>query len=181
MHLTTDDERALERQLAAGDRAAAERLAELTYRRIYGCLLGMCGDAELAADLTQETYRRAWRGLPGFRGECRFSTWLYRIAHTTYLNQRRAPRRLVVFEDAALTRLQGHAGHGGAERIDGEWLRRSVLALPDPLRAMVAAHYWGDMPVREIARQERVSSVAIRKRLKKALAILAGAMGRDAR
>jgi RNA polymerase sigma factor (sigma-70 family) len=51
-------------------------------------------------------------------------------------------------------------------------LRRAVMLLPDELRFAVSAHYWGDAPVREIARIEGVSEVAIRKRLKRAFAVL---------
>ena len=59
--------------LAAGDRAAAERLVEQTYRRVHGFLLKLCGDPELAADLTQESYRRAWDALASFDGRAQFA------------------------------------------------------------------------------------------------------------
>ncbi|WP_255553234.1 sigma factor [Ktedonobacter sp. SOSP1-52] len=40
-------------------------------------------DDDAASERTQETFLAAWRGLPSFRGEVRFSTWLYRIALTS--------------------------------------------------------------------------------------------------
>ena len=48
-----------------------------------------------------------------------------------------------------------------------------IQALPDELRFTVAARFWRGLPVREIARLEGVTGAAIRKRLKKALALLA--------
>jgi len=45
----------------------------------------MLGSEEEAQDLTQDIFVAAFRGIPKFRGEARFSTWLYRIA----LNQTR--------------------------------------------------------------------------------------------
>lgn len=47
------------------------------------------GDAAAADDLAQETFLLAWRKLDQFRGEARFSTWLYRIAYACFLQARR--------------------------------------------------------------------------------------------
>ena len=38
----------------------------------------MCGESA-ADDVTQEAFLAAWRALPDFRGDCHFSTWLYRL------------------------------------------------------------------------------------------------------
>ena len=55
------------------------------------------------------------------------------------------------------------------------------LALPEELRYTVTAVFWGDLPVKEIARQEGITPVGIRKRLKKAFRLLALALEEDAR
>lgn len=186
-----DVERRLIAALADGDRAAAEELVERTYRRVYSLLHRLTGgDAELAADLTQETYRKAWSALGGFDGRSRLGTWLHRIAYTTFLNHRRRPQLVVAVEDPEEAALGAPAGGDPPafgtqdpppdERLDAARgaarLRRAVLALPDSLRYTVTARFWGELPVREIARQEGVTSVAIRKRLLKAMAILADSL-----
>lgn len=48
------------------------------------------GDEARADDLAQETFLLAWRKLHQFRGEARFSTWLYRIAYSCFLQARRS-------------------------------------------------------------------------------------------
>lgn len=45
----------------------------------------LANDPAIADDLAQDTFVLAWRKLGQFRGESRFSTWLYRIAHTCFL------------------------------------------------------------------------------------------------
>ena len=170
--------------LAAGDRSAAERLVERTYRGVFSLLRRLSGDADLAADLTQETYRKAWAALPGFDRRAQFSTWLFRIAYTTFLNHLRRPRRLVPLEDKHEATIPDPAP--GADEVvgrdmEGDRLRRAVLALPDELRYLVTAIFWGDLPVKELARQEGITPVAIRKRLRKALRLLALALEEDAR
>ncbi len=171
------EELRLLRAAAAGDPAAAERLVDGTYRTIYGALHRLAGgDSDLAADLTQETYRKAWAALGGFRGRARFSTWLYRIAYTTFLSHARRPHRLLPLEEETARALDDPAPgpHEHAERSrTGERLRRAVLALPEDLRFTITARYWRGLAVREIARLEGVTSVAIRKRLKRAEGLLA--------
>ena len=165
-------ERRLLAAVAAGDRKAAEQLVERTYRGVFSLQRRLCGDPDLAADLTQETYRKAWDALPGFDGRAQFSTWLFRIAYTTFLNHMRRPRRLVPLEEK----------HETADRsAEGGRLRRAVLSLPEELRFTVTALFWGDLPVKEVARQEGVTPVAIRKRLKRALGMLALALEEDVR
>lgn len=170
--------------LAGGDREAAERLVELTYRGVFALLRRLCGDQDLASDLTQETYRKAWDGLSGFDARAKFSTWLCRIAYNTFLNHLRRPRRLVPLEDQHEATVADPAPSAD-ERVDqtvaGDRLRQAVLALPDDLRFTVTALFWGDLPVKEVARQEGVTTVAIRKRLKKALQILARTLGEEVR
>ncbi len=75
---------------------------ELTYPLIYRSLYRLCGDGDTASDLTQDTYARAWRALDQFDGRSRFSTWLYRIAYTTFLNHVRRPQRFVQLDDATV-------------------------------------------------------------------------------
>jgi DNA-directed RNA polymerase specialized sigma24 family protein len=57
--------------------------------------------------------------------------------------------------------------------VSGERLRHAVMALPEPLRETITAHFWGGTDIPDIARDERITAVAIRKRIKKALAVLA--------
>jgi RNA polymerase sigma-70 factor (ECF subfamily) len=54
------------------------------------------GDHSWADDLAQETFIQAWRKLHQFRADARFSTWLYRIAYTTFLQARRGRRDALV-------------------------------------------------------------------------------------
>jgi RNA polymerase sigma-70 factor, ECF subfamily len=159
----------------------AEELVQSTYRMIYSTLFRLTGgDAELAADLTQETYRKAWASLDGFAGRAQFSTWLYRIAYTTFLNHARRPRLFVPLDDGArLEAWRDPAPREDEELIDRETqerLRRAVLELPEELRFAVTAHYWQGVPIAEIAKLENISSVGIRKRIRRAVKRLALAL-----
>lgn len=174
------DEHALFAAFAAGDRAAGERLVEATYGQIYGALFRMTGgNADLAADLTQDTYRKAWESIGGFAGRSRFSTWLYRIAYTTFLNHVRRPLRLVPLDEPIEAVVADPAPREDellAAAEERRRLRAAVLELDDDLRFAVAAHYWAEVPVKEIARHEGLTPVGIRKRLGRALRALDAAL-----
>jgi RNA polymerase sigma-70 factor (ECF subfamily) len=172
------DEAELLADLRRGDRMAAEMLVEITYPLVYRSLHRMCGDPDAASDLTQDTYARAWRALDQFDGRSRFSTWLYRIAYTTFLNHVRRPQRFVQLDDTTVPLGSGVAiEQDPMPGLDAARLRRAVLALPEELRFAVTAHFWGEVPVREIARQQGLSGVAIRKRLRRAISRLRAELG----
>lgn len=54
-----------------------------------------CGDVALADDLAQDTFVRAFLHIKDFRGDARFSTWLYRIAYNAFLGEKRKNRKHV--------------------------------------------------------------------------------------
>jgi RNA polymerase sigma factor (sigma-70 family) len=76
--LLTDDRRAFEQLMRRHQGMVRAQLRRLLH-----------GDEARADDLAQETFLLAWRKLDQFRGEARFSTWLYRIAYTCFLQARR--------------------------------------------------------------------------------------------
>jgi RNA polymerase sigma-70 factor (ECF subfamily) len=169
--------------LARGDRQAAESLLAGTYRLVYASLFRLCGgDADLAADLTQDTYRKAWQALPGFDGRSELSTWLYRIAYNTFLNHLRRPRPLLDDGELAarLVATDPDPDTTAVAAEEAERLRRAVLTLPEDLRFTVSAHFWSELPVSEIAAAEGITTVAVRKRLKRAFAALRVALEEDA-
>jgi len=177
---TAIDERQLLVAAAAGDRESAGELVDRTYSTVYASLFKLTGgDEELASDLTQDTYRKAWASLSRFRGGSAFSTWLYRIAYNTFLNHVRRPRRLVPIEERH-ERAVSDPAPGGDELVeqsqDAALVRKAVLELPEDLRLTVTARYWGEVPVREIARSVGITEPAVRKRIKRALRILGHAM-----
>src|SRR5207244_2672282 len=177
-----NEERRLLAAIRGGDRGAAEELVERTYSAVYASLYRLCGDGDLAADLTQDTYRKAWEALSGFDGRSQFFTWLYRIAYTTFLNHIRRPRRMTPLDEAPEMRDETPtADQVLSEREESDRLRDAVMQLPEDLRFTVTAHFWGGLAVKEIARIENITSVAIRKRLRKAFSILETSLGEEPR
>lgn len=80
------DQALVARVLLADDRRAFEQLLRRHQGMVRSQLRRLLhGDHAAADDLAQETFLLAWRKLDQFRGEARFSTWLYRVAYSCFL------------------------------------------------------------------------------------------------
>src|SRR5580765_468506 len=77
---------------AAGDDSAFETIVLRYQARVYR-LAGRLTSETDAPDVLQETFLQVHKHLPSFRGDSRFSTWLYRIATNACLMHRRARAR----------------------------------------------------------------------------------------
>jgi RNA polymerase sigma-70 factor, ECF subfamily len=169
------DERTLLQAIRQGDEMAAEELVERTYSAVFASIYRLCGDSDLAADLTQETYQKAWGALAGFDGRSQLFTWLYRIAYTTFLNHVRRPRRMTSLDEPDSFDVPDDSPRVDdvlADEEEAESLRKAVMQLPEDLRFTVTAHFWGGLAVKEIAEIEKITTVAIRKRLHRAFSLL---------
>jgi RNA polymerase sigma-70 factor, ECF subfamily len=90
-----DPDELLVRRAQRGERFAFEKLVERHEQRLYTLAARVLGSRDEAADAVQDALVRAWLALPKFRGDARFSTWLYRItvnaAHDARAKRRAAP------------------------------------------------------------------------------------------
>jgi RNA polymerase sigma-70 factor (ECF subfamily) len=81
------DDVALVSACRVGDQDAFAQLVQRHQRYVFNLVFRMLEQYEEANEVTQETFLAAWQGLSGFRGDARFSTWLYRIAYNCALKQ----------------------------------------------------------------------------------------------
>lgn len=89
------------RVLLTDDRSAFEQLVRRHQGMVRAQLRRLLrGDAAGAEDLAQDTFILAWRKLDQFRGDARFSTWLYRIAYSCFLQAYRKQSRFIDDADA---------------------------------------------------------------------------------
>ncbi|MDO4974555.1 MAG: sigma-70 family RNA polymerase sigma factor [Eubacteriales bacterium] len=92
--MTQEEELRLIRRVQAGETEAFEGLVRAHEKTVYNLALRMTGDAQDAEDMAQEAFLKAYRSLGDFRGESKFSVWLYRIVSNVCLDHlRRQSRR----------------------------------------------------------------------------------------
>lgn len=89
-------------QAKKGDADAFAFLVETYETSVYRLALRMCGNAHDAEEVAQEAFVAAWKGLPAFRGDSKFSSWLYQLttnAAIDFLRREKRHRAAVPMED----------------------------------------------------------------------------------
>lgn len=144
-----------------------------THRDTFTLAVRLTGNEEDARDVTQEAYLRAYRALPGFRGDARFSTWMYRVTANcaaTHLGRRNRHRHEQLPDAAELIDLR--ADVDPELRADAADLRDRLVvaldALPPKLRAVVVLRDVYELSHEAIAAELGISSTAAKVRLHRA-------------
>ncbi|MCC6179233.1 MAG: sigma-70 family RNA polymerase sigma factor [Chloroflexi bacterium] len=154
----TDPQLELVRRAQAGDRAAVAALVEQHQRYVYSIAMTILRDPNEAADLTQDAFIRVMRSLGSYRGETKFTTWLYRLVVNLGIDRlRRRGMHVASLDDAAAiidVASENPADDAPAliERGEqAEAIRRALDRLPDAQRLALTLHYFEDLRYEDIA------------------------------
>ncbi|HVO09935.1 MAG TPA: sigma-70 family RNA polymerase sigma factor [Vicinamibacteria bacterium] len=146
-----EEEGALVEACRHGEREAFDRLVVRYQRDIYRLCYRYVNDHEDANDLAQEAFLKAWRAIGRFRGESRFSTWLYRIAVNACLNHR-ALRRPATEELKDSLPDPGRGALSAVESADeSRRVREAVARLPERQRATLILKVYQELSHEEVA------------------------------
>lgn len=134
----TASEEHLAHAAANGDAIAFAALLERVYERVFALAFRMTGRRADAEDLTQDICAALPGKLAGFRGEARFSTWLYRVTMNAAHDRRRRAQRhaRAASEWGEVETLRRAEADAAAQAQD--WLARTMAALPEELRDTLA-------------------------------------------
>jgi RNA polymerase sigma-70 factor, ECF subfamily len=175
----TDEE--LVARAQGGDIESFNQLILRWERPIYALAYRVIGKEEDARDVCQDAFLRAYRALPGFKGQAKFSSWLYRIAlnlcRDWIRRQRRAPVSQLP-EDTDATELAAETGP--VESIEDLVARRELSAIVEEAMselseeqrtAIILKEYHG-MTFQEIADMQGCPLSTVKTRLYQGLSLL---------
>ena len=166
------DANQLTEKARCGDRAAAARLIELFYERIYAFLRRLAANDADAADLTQRTFGRVWQALPTFAGRSSVSSWMHSIAYHVYVDWRRADRHTEPRSNewwAARPTWEARPDEIVALADSAAAVYGSVEELEPDLRHTVQLHYYQNLTLQETADAMGVATSTVKYRLRQAL------------
>ena len=173
-----DEDEALLKAALNGSSFAWEKLVKSYERKIYNYGLRLTGNNTDAMDLTQEVFLGVYRNLHRFRGDAKFSSWLFRIAHNKAidLNRRRSIIQGNTFsyldsEDVQIPELST-INEPDRQMISGQEnqeIRGLMQTLPIEQRLVVELKIFQSHTFEEIAKLQDISENTAKTRFYSAL------------
>ena len=178
-----EDDASLVEKARGGDYGAFEELVKRHQGKTYALALGIVKNAAEAEEVVQDTFFSAFQHLDGFRGDARFTTWIYRVATNHALMKLRKKRPEAI---GGLLELEPHFSTEGTSPFDALslWARRpddalqdrevtaaleaSLDLLDDEDRALLLARAIHDASHEDLAHQFNTTVPAIKSRLHRA-------------
>lgn len=149
-------------QLKQGDEAAFKSIVAQWQNMVYNTVLGIVQNNTEAEDITQEVFIKVFENISSFKGESKFSTWLYRIATTKALDFLRSKKRKKRFgfmkslfgseheEEPQLADFY-HPGVSLENKERSAVLFRAIGKLPDNQKAAFTLHKLEGLSYQEIS------------------------------
>src|SRR4051812_20334322 len=185
--MTWSDEELVARSIG-GDPDSFNQLVLRWERPIYALAYRVIGREEDARDVCQETFLRAFRALNGFKGQAKFSSWLYRIALNLCRDWIRRERRAPVAqapEGVDIIELAGESTPSEsiedlvARREIGRAVARAMAVLPDEQRTAIVLKEYHGLTFQEIADLLDCPLSTVKTRLYQGLTVLRRQLARD--
>ena len=169
-----------------GDVSAFNEIVGRWEGKLYNFVYRYLGDAEEAKDITQESFVRAYSHIEGFRGQSKFSSWLYQIAlnlcrsklrrsmahPTVSIDDREEDNPLWALPDNRATPVE-HS----LERERAVAVREALTQLPEAQRTVIILKEYNGLKFREIADILDTPESTVKSRLYHGLENLAQALG----
>ena len=129
---------------------------------LRGFLLALCcGNKCDADDLAQDSLVKAYLSCAGYQDVGRFRSWLFKIAHNTFLNHKASCRTMESIDDAK-TLVSTNAADAGFQH---QSLYLALRTLPPKERSAITLFYLSGYNIKEIAQITQTSEVAVKKQL----------------
>jgi RNA polymerase sigma-70 factor, ECF subfamily len=178
--MTWSDEELVAKSVG-GDADSFNQLILRWERPIYALAYRVIGREEDARDVCQETFLRAFRALGGFRGQAKFSSWLYRIALNLCRDWVRRERRSPTVQapedidilDLASTRGPSESIEDLVARKDlARTVERAMAHLPEEQRTAIILKEYHGLTFQEIADLLGCPLSTVKTRLYQGLSVL---------
>ena len=152
-----------------GDKAAFSWLVNRYSDMVYSIALKILKNAADAEDLSQDVFISAFQSLPDYRGNSKFSTWLYRITFNKAISMFRKTKYEIITDDEKHLESRGGREYLNQGLTDDEEkikiLESVIRQLPEDEQLMIMLHYFEDQSIDEISTITRISTSNVKVKL----------------
>lgn len=153
-----------------GDSRAYSFLVEKYQNFVYTIVIRMVKVKEEAEEVSQDTFIKAFQSLSSYRGESKFSTWLYSIAYRKALDRIRKNNKInttELIEEITESNFESieNALHYIQEQERNEIIKKCILQLKEQEAAIITFYYYEDLTVKEIAKITQLTEDNIKIKL----------------
>lgn len=173
--MTEVSEKKIIEKVLGGDANAFEELVLRYEKTVYNLALRMVGDRDDAFDMTQEAFIKAYGSLSSFRGDSKFSVWIYRITTNVCLDFLRSKSRkqqvsLTVSDDDEDAQLDIPDPKADPEqqlikKISMQSVEEGLKTLPDKQRQILVMRELGGMSYAEIGKALSIEEGTVKSRI----------------
>lgn len=145
-------------------------LIEKYKHMLYTLTIGIVKNREEAEEISQDSFVKAYKNLASFKGDSKFSTWVYKIAYYASLDMVKKKKRYIYTEDIDEVR-EGELGSVQdslkclEEKERKEVINNALLKLPDEERVIITLFYFEDLSIKEISKVVNLSEDNIKVKL----------------
>ncbi len=174
--MTREQELTIIRRVQHGDTDAFELLVAAYEKNVFNVALQMTGNREDAQDMAQEAFLKAYSSLSSFRGDSKFSSWLYRIVSNVCLDYKRKQIRrpsssLTVEDDDGETLQLAIADESQSperlleQKLTREAVRRGLQELPEEQRHILLLREIQGLSYEEIGEAMDLEAGTVKSRI----------------
>lgn len=156
-----------------GDTNSFAYLVDSYKDMVFSLAYKMTKNKEESEEVSQDTFIKAYKNLNKFKGESKFSTWLYRIAYHTSLDQiKKDKNNNATFEIHEVTLNQIQSADDilqGIERKErAKIMDECLLRLPEEERSILWMFYYDELSLKEIVEVTSLSEANVKVKLHRA-------------
>ncbi len=174
------DDALLIKRAQSGETEAFRQLVERSKVNVYRLAYDLTGNRHDAEDLSQDVFVKAYRSLHSFRGDAKWSTWLYRITVNTCHDHRETVSHKImkaredIHEHEEVSANHNAGGYVSPDRtaesrLIQDSIEKALSTLSQRERAVFTLRHYHDLPLKEIASTLELTEGSVKSYLFRAL------------
>lgn len=140
------------KEVLEGEKQSFRFIVESYKNMVFSLCLKICNSKEEAEELTQDTFIKVYRSLHKYKGNSKFSTWVYKIAYFTAISHLRKKKK---YNFTDLKNSLESEDLGTLEEMQirerDAWVRKAIDSLDSEEKLLVNLFYMDELSIREVA------------------------------